>query len=56
MSNHQLHTSRPLVARTIRRLSVPIVLAWLAITVIVSVGIPSLEQVEREHSVSLIPD
>ncbi|HEX4390431.1 MAG TPA: RND family transporter [Mycobacterium sp.] len=55
MSNHQLHNGRPLVARTIRRLSVPIVLAWLAITVIVSIGVPSLEQVERERSVSLIP-
>jgi RND superfamily putative drug exporter len=55
MSNHQLHDSRPFVARTIRRLSVPIVLAWLAITVLVSIGIPSLEQVERERAVSLIP-
>ena len=55
MSNHQLQTSRPFVARTIRRLSVPIVLAWLAITVIVNIGVPSLEQVERERSVSLIP-
>jgi putative drug exporter of the RND superfamily len=55
MSNHQLHNSRPFVAKTIRRLSVPIVLAWLAITVIVSVGVPSLEQVERERSVSLVP-
>ena len=55
MSDHQLHNSRPLVARTIRRLSVPIVLAWLAITVFVSIGIPSLEQVERERAVSLIP-
>lgn len=56
MSNHQLHDSRPRVARTIRRLSVPIVLAWLAVTVMVSVGVPSLEQVERERSVSLIPN
>jgi RND superfamily putative drug exporter len=55
MSNHQLHNTRPFVARTIRRLSVPIVLAWLAITVIVSIGVPSLEQVEREHSVSQSP-
>ena len=52
MSNHQLHNARPLVAQTIRRLSVPIILAWLAITVIVSIGVPSLEQVEREHAVS----
>jgi len=56
MSNHQLHNSSPLVARTIRRLSVPIILAWLAITVIIGIGVPSLEQVEQEHSVSLNPD
>ena len=49
------HTTPPFVARTIRRFSVPIILAWLAITVIVSVGVPSLEQVEKEHSVSLSP-
>src|ERR1700739_3681150 len=55
MSNHQLHNSQPLVARTIRRLSVPIVLAWLAITVIMTIGVPSLEPGERERSVSLIP-
>ena len=47
------HTTPPFVARTIRRFSVPIILAWLAITVIVSVGVPSLEQVEKEHSVSM---
>ena len=34
----------------------PIILAWLAIAVIVSIGVPSLEQVEKEHSVSLSPD
>ena len=49
------HTAPPLVARTIRRFSVPIILAWLAITVIVSIGVPPLEQVEKEHSVSLSP-
>jgi len=55
MSNHQLRSSAPFVARTIRRLSVPIVLAWLAITVVVTIGFPPLEQVEKEHSVSLTP-
>src|SRR5271156_6964046 len=55
MSNHQLPNSRPFVARMIRRLSVPIVLAWLAITVVVTIGVPSLEQVEAEHSVSETP-
>ena len=34
MSNHQLHNSRPFIARTIHRLSMPIILAWLAIIVI----------------------
>ena len=45
----------PFVARTIHRLSVLIILAWLALTVLVTVGVPSLEQVEKEHSVSLSP-
>jgi RND superfamily putative drug exporter len=45
----------PFIARTIHRLSVPIVLAWLAVTVIVSIGVPSLEQVEKERSVSMSP-
>jgi putative drug exporter of the RND superfamily len=50
------HTTPPFVARTIHRFSVPIILAWLAITVIVSIGVPPLEQVEKEHSVSLSAD
>ena len=45
----------PFVARTIHRFSVPIILAWLAIAVILSIGVPPLEQVEKEHSVSLNP-
>ena len=55
MSNHQLHNGAPLVARTIHRFSVPIILAWLAVMVILSLGVPSLELVEKEHSVSLNP-
>jgi RND superfamily putative drug exporter len=58
MSDEQMrntHTRPPFVARTIRRFSVPIILAWLAITVIVSVGVPSLEQVEKERSIALTP-
>jgi putative drug exporter of the RND superfamily len=58
MSNEHMGNEppmRPFVARTIHRFSVPIILAWLAITVIVTIGIPSLEQVERTHSVSLSP-
>ena len=55
MSTHQLHNSPPFVARMIHRFSVPIILAWLAIAVIVSIGVPSLEQVEKERSVALNP-
>ena len=55
MSNHQLANARPFVARTIHRLAIPIILAWLAITVLVTVGVPALEQVEKEHSVSETP-
>lgn len=55
MSNHQLPNTRPLVARTIRRFSVLVILAWLAIIGFLMIGVPSLEQVESEHSVSLNP-
>ena len=48
-------TTPPLAARMIYRFSLPIIFAWLAVTVIVSVGIPTLEQVEKEHLVSLSP-
>jgi RND superfamily putative drug exporter len=56
MSNHQAHherTKRPFVARAVHKLPVPIILGWLAIALIVSVGVPSLEQVSKEHAVSL---
>ena len=45
----------PFVARTIRRLSILIILAWLAIDVMMSISIPPLQQVAKEHSVSLSP-
>jgi RND superfamily putative drug exporter len=43
----------PLIARTIRKQAVLVILAWLAVTVMVSLGLPSLEQIGRDHSVSL---
>jgi RND superfamily putative drug exporter len=46
---------RPFVARMIHRLAVPIIFVWLAITVIVTIGVPPLEQVEKAHSVSEAP-
>ncbi|MDH6245555.1 RND family transporter [Mycobacterium sp. OTB74] len=48
-------TARPFMARTIHRFSALIILAWLAIAVILTYRVPSLEQVEAEHSLSLSP-
>src|SRR5246127_511761 len=45
----------PFTARAIRRLSVLVILAWVALTLIVTFGVPTLESVGREHSVSLSP-
>jgi RND superfamily putative drug exporter len=59
MSDEQMsneHTASPFIPRTVHRFSVPIILAWLAITVIVSIGVPPLEQVEKEHSISQTPE
>jgi RND superfamily putative drug exporter len=57
-NNHQArgHLSKPpLIARTIRRSSLFIILAWVALTLIVTLAVPSLEQVGQEHSVSMSP-
>jgi len=45
----------PFIARTLRRSSVFVILGWLALTVVVTFGVPSLEDVGQEHSVSLAP-
>src|SRR3984957_16165002 len=55
MSNHQLRNGAPFLAGMIRRFSVLIILAWLAVMVGLGVCVPSLDQVEKEHSVSLSP-
>ena len=55
MSNHQLPNSRPFMARMVRKFSVFVILAWVALTLIVTLAVPSLEQVGQEHSVSLAP-
>lgn len=50
MSNYHApyeRIKRPLVAGPVRKLAVPIILGWLAITLLVSVGVPSLEQVAK---------
>lgn len=45
----------PFIARTIRGLSALIILAWVALTLTVTIGVPWLETVGREHSVPLAP-
>jgi RND superfamily putative drug exporter len=45
----------PFLARTISRLSPFIILAWIAVAAIVTLAVPSLEQVGQEHSVQLSP-
>jgi RND superfamily putative drug exporter len=55
MSNHLLPDARPAAARTIRRFSVPIILGWLVISAILTVAVPTLEQVEQRQALSLNP-
>ncbi|HEY2499840.1 MAG TPA: RND family transporter [Mycobacterium sp.] len=58
MSDQDVRNERPApsrAARMIRRFSLPVILVWVAIVVVLSIGVPSLEQVEKEHSLSLNP-
>jgi len=45
----------PFTARVIHRLSVLVILAWVALTLAVTFGVPLLETVGRDHAVSLSP-
>jgi putative drug exporter of the RND superfamily len=51
MSNHQIRQSY--LADTIRRLSVPIILLWLAAAAITNVVVPQLEVVGKAHNVAM---
>lgn len=56
MSDLRLTTKsakRPFIAGMVRKLSIPIILGWLAITGLVNIAVPSLEQVANEHGVSM---
>jgi RND superfamily putative drug exporter len=55
MSNRQVTGRRPVIARMVHRLSVPIILGWLVLVAIATFALPSLESVGRESSVSLVP-
>jgi RND superfamily putative drug exporter len=48
--------AHPMIPRFIRLFSVPILLGWLAIVVIVNVIAPQLEKVGESHAVSLAPN
>ena len=50
------HAERPLIARVIHRLAVPIILGWLGVVILLTVAVPSLEVVGQERSVSLSPN
>ncbi|MGY4708855.1 MMPL/RND family transporter [Mycolicibacterium sp. CBM1] len=52
----QHHGARPGLPRFIRMFSVPILLFWLGLVVVLNVAVPQLEVVSQEHSVSLAPD
>src|SRR6201987_5619310 len=45
--------ARPVIARMIRWLSMPIILGWMALTVVVNVVAPQLEVVGKAHSVAM---
>jgi putative drug exporter of the RND superfamily len=47
--------ARPIIPRFIRTFAVPILLGWVALGVLLSLAVPSLEDVGQEHSVSLSP-
>lgn len=48
--------SRPLIARTVRLLSVPILLFWLGLAAVTNTVVPQLEAVGETHAVSMSPD
>ena len=55
MSNSHVG-ARPTIPRLIRLLAVPILLFWLAITVITNTVVPQVEKVGEAHAVSLSPN
>jgi RND superfamily putative drug exporter len=44
---------RGFFARAVRRFAVVLILAWLAVAVVSNLAVPSLEQIAKEHAVSL---
>ncbi|MGE2692154.1 RND family transporter [Mycolicibacterium pulveris] len=49
------HRRHPLMARMIRKFAPLIILAWVALTLLVTFAVPSLEQVGRQQAVPMSP-
>ncbi|WP_205868884.1 RND family transporter [Mycolicibacter senuensis] len=49
------HPERTFIARTIRRLSIPIILGWVGLILLLGATVPSLEQIGKENAVSASP-
>ncbi len=49
------HPHRPFIPHFIRIFAIPIILGWVALTVIVNVAVPSLEVVGEAHSAPMAP-
>ena len=52
---HEQLPQMPRFARTIHKLAVPIVLVWIGFVVVLTMFVPDLEQVGKEHTVSMSP-
>lgn len=46
---------RPLIPHTIRIFAIPIIIAWVVLTVLVNVIVPTLEKVSEQHSAPMTP-
>ena len=49
------HRHRPLIPHFVRIFAIPIILGWVALTVIVNVAVPKLEVVGEAHSAPMAP-
>ncbi|AKC40854.1 MmpL family protein [Mycolicibacterium phlei] len=54
MSNS--HAKRPLFAKIIRKLSIPIILLWVAVVMALNGAVPQIEEVINQRAVPLVPD
>ncbi|UNB53473.1 RND family transporter [Mycolicibacterium sp. YH-1] len=56
MTSQPTSVNPPFIPRMIRRLAIPVILGWLVIAYVLGATVPPLEQVEKERSVSMIPN